>query len=178
MSGVGGLYLILLAAVAGYVLIARVPSILHTPMMSGSNFIHGIVLAGAILALGNASGLVEIIIGFIAVTAAAANVVGGFVVTDRMLALFDHRTGRTGSRAPPALVGIENPSREERRSPALRSRQTPGSGAESPGKGVTDRHAGQWTHHRSGEKSAGERSGRESAQNSANESAPKPGDHE
>jgi NAD(P) transhydrogenase subunit alpha len=89
MTDVGALYLILLAAVAGYVLIARVPAILHTPMMSGSNFIHGIVLAGAMLALGNANGILEQIIGFLAVMAAAANVVGGFVVTDRMLALFD-----------------------------------------------------------------------------------------
>lgn len=89
MTDVGALYLILLAAVAGYVLIARVPAILHTPMMSGSNFIHGIVLAGAMLALGNANGLLEQIIGFLAVMAAAANVVGGFVVTDRMLGLFD-----------------------------------------------------------------------------------------
>lgn len=88
MNDVSALYLVLLAAVCGYLLIARVPSILHTPMMSGSNFIHGIVLIGAMLALGNASGLVEQVIGFFAVTTAAANVVGGFVVTDRMLALF------------------------------------------------------------------------------------------
>ncbi len=93
MTDISALYLILLAAVAGYVLVARVPAILHTPTMSGSNFIHGIVLVGAMLALGNASGLLEKIIGFMAVTAAAANVVGGFVVTDRMLALF----GRNGS---------------------------------------------------------------------------------
>ena len=89
MSSVSALYLVLLAGVAGYVLVARVPSILHTPMMSGSNFIHGIVLAGAMLALGGATTILEQIIGFIAVAAAAANVVGGFVVTDRMLALFD-----------------------------------------------------------------------------------------
>lgn len=89
MSVVSALYLVLLAAVAGYVLIGRVPSTLHTPMLSGSNFIHGIVLAGAMLALSSASGSLELIIGFIAVTAAAANVVGGFIVTDRMLNLFD-----------------------------------------------------------------------------------------
>ncbi len=117
MSGVGGLYLILLAAVAGYVLIARVPSILHTPMMSGSNFIHGIVLAGAMLALGNADGLLEQIIGFIAVTAAAANVVGGFVVTDRMLALFDDKAVRRTDRPPRTLIGVDNPHSEDRRVP-------------------------------------------------------------
>ena len=88
MSGVNALYLYLLAGIAGYVLVARVPSILHTPIMSGSNFVHGIVLSGAMLALAGASTLAEQIIGFIAVAAAAANVVGGFVVTERMLALF------------------------------------------------------------------------------------------
>lgn len=113
MNGVGALYLVLLAAVAGYVLIARIPSILHTPMMSGSNFIHGIVLAGAMLALGNAEGLLEQIIGFFAVTAAAANVVGGFVVTDRMLALFDHKADR--HKASPVLAGVDNPASEDRR---------------------------------------------------------------
>lgn len=97
MSVVGALYLVLLAAVAGYVLIARVPSLLHTPMLSGSNFIHGIVLAGAMLALANASGTLETIIGFVAVMAAAANVVGGFIVTDRMLNLFEHDGVRPAS---------------------------------------------------------------------------------
>jgi len=109
MSIVTALYVALLAAVAGYVLIARVPSILHTPMMSGSNFIHGIVLAGAMLALAAAQGPVELTIGFVAVMAASANVVGGFVVTDRMLALFDEKGNRTSSdsivdtRAPDAV---------------------------------------------------------------------------
>ena len=99
MSIVSGLYLVLLAGVAGYVLVARVPSILHTPMMSGSNFIHGIVLAGAMLALGGATTFLEQLIGFIAVAAAAANVVGGFVVTDRMLALFNQSAVKKGSFA-------------------------------------------------------------------------------
>lgn len=103
MSIVSALYLVLLAAVAGYVLIARVPSLLHTPMLSGSNFIHGIVLAGAMLALANASGTLEMVIGFIAVMAAAANVVGGFVVTDRMLHLFEQK----GSRGAESLQGVQ-----------------------------------------------------------------------
>lgn len=94
MSVVGALYLVLLAAVAGYVLIGRVPSLLHTPMLSGSNFIHGIVLAGAMLALSGASGTLEIIVGFVAVTAASANVVGGFIVTDRMLNMFEQSGAR------------------------------------------------------------------------------------
>lgn len=113
MSGVNALYLVLLAAVAGYVLIARVPSILHTPMMSGSNFIHGIVLCGAMLALANASSVLEQIIGFIAVMAAAANVIGGFIVTDRMLALFNNKnSGRSSS-----MIGLSNPASEDRRVP-------------------------------------------------------------
>ncbi len=99
MSSVSALYLVLLAGVAGYVLIARVPSILHTPMMSGSNFIHGIVLAGTMLALGGADTDLERLIGFIAVMAAAANVVGGFIITDRMLALFDQSSNRKGNYA-------------------------------------------------------------------------------
>lgn len=118
MSGVGALYLVLLAAVAGYVLIARVPSILHTPMMSGSNFIHGIVLCGSMLALSSASNLLEQLIGFIAVMAGAANVIGGFVVTDRMLALFNNKNNQ-GSSMP---AGLENPASEDRRVPTAVSK--------------------------------------------------------
>ncbi len=83
------MYLFMLAGIAGYVLITNVPSILHTPLMSGSNFIHGIVLAGAMMALGHAEGLLQLLIGFVSVVIAAANVVGGYVVTDRMLAMFE-----------------------------------------------------------------------------------------
>ncbi|MGH8128766.1 MAG: NAD(P) transhydrogenase subunit alpha [Gammaproteobacteria bacterium] len=82
------LYVFMLAAFVGYEVISRVPSILHTPLMSGSNFIHGVVLVGAIIALGTAHGMLGRIIGFIAVTLAMANVVGGWVTTERMLAMF------------------------------------------------------------------------------------------
>ena len=82
------LYVFMLAAFVGYEVISRVPSILHTPLMSGSNFIHGVVLVGAIIALGSAHGILGHIIGFIAVTLAMANVVGGWVTTERMLAMF------------------------------------------------------------------------------------------
>jgi len=102
MSGIVALYLFMLAGIAGYVLIARVPSILHTPLMSGSNFIHGVVLAGAMIALGHAEGLLQTLIGFIAVVAAAANAVGGYVVSDRMLALFEVKTRRKAARAAKA----------------------------------------------------------------------------
>lgn len=81
-------YIFMLAAFTGYEVISRVPSILHTPLMSGSNFIHGAVLIGAIITLGTAGSNLGRMIGFIAVILATANVVGGWVSTDRMLAMF------------------------------------------------------------------------------------------
>ncbi|QEO16853.1 NAD(P) transhydrogenase subunit alpha [Acetobacter vaccinii] len=82
------LYIFMLAAFTGYVVISRVPSILHTPLMSGSNFIHGIVVVGALDALFNATTPLEQAIGFVGVFLGAGNVMGGYVVTDRMLAMF------------------------------------------------------------------------------------------
>lgn len=87
-SGLAALYIFLLAAFTGYEVISRVPVILHTPLMSGSNFIHGIVLVGAMISLGQASTPLEQVIGFVAVVLGAANAAGGFVVTERMLAMF------------------------------------------------------------------------------------------
>lgn len=81
-------YLIILTAFIGYELIRHVPVILHTPLMSGSNFIHGIVLVGAIIALGSAQNLVQEIIGFVGTVMATLNVTGGYVVTERMLKMF------------------------------------------------------------------------------------------
>ena len=86
-------YIAMLAAFTGYVVISRVPSVLHTPLMSGSNFIHGIVLVGAMVALGIATTPLEQVIGFVAVILGAANVTGGYVVTERILQMFD-RTGK------------------------------------------------------------------------------------
>ena len=77
-----------LAAFLGNEVIGRVPSILHTPLMSGSNAIHGIVLVGAILIMGEAHGTLQITLSFVAVILATLNIVGGFVVTDRMLEMF------------------------------------------------------------------------------------------
>ncbi len=77
-----------LAAFVGNEVIGRVPSILHTPLMSGSNAIHGIVLVGAILIMGEAHGALQITLSFLAVILATLNIVGGFVVTDRMLEMF------------------------------------------------------------------------------------------
>jgi len=88
MTGMLALYIFMLAAFTGYEVIARVPVILHTPLMSGSNFVHGIVLVGAMVALGHAQGALELTIGFIGVVLAAGNAVGGYVVTERMLEMF------------------------------------------------------------------------------------------
>lgn len=88
IEGFVALYIFMLAAIAGYEVISKVPVILHTPLMSGSNFVHGIVLVGAMIALGQAQTGLERFIGFVGVVLAAGNVVGGFVVTERMLDMF------------------------------------------------------------------------------------------
>lgn len=88
IEGILALYIFMLAAFTGYEIISKVPVILHTPLMSGSNFIHGIVLVGAMIALGHAETGLEIFIGFIAVILGAGNAVGGYVVTERMLEMF------------------------------------------------------------------------------------------
>ncbi len=75
----------------GFEVISKVPTILHTPLMSGSNAIHGIILVGALLIAANARTSTEIMLGFVAVVLATINVVGGFVVTDRMLEMFKGR---------------------------------------------------------------------------------------
>lgn len=82
------IYVVILAIFVGYEVISRVPSILHTPLMSGTNAIHGIVLLGAMIVLGSADTTILRVLGFIAVVLGAANVFGGFVVTDRMLEMF------------------------------------------------------------------------------------------
>jgi NAD(P) transhydrogenase subunit alpha len=92
MSGTVALMAVFILAVfVGYEVISKVPSILHTPLMSGSNAIHGIILAGAMLVLVEAKGPLETWVGFVAVILATLNVVGGFVVTDRMLNMFKGR---------------------------------------------------------------------------------------
>ncbi len=97
MEGWVALYIFMLAAFTGYEVIGRVPAILHTPLMSGSNFIHGVVLVGAMVILGMADTTTERIVGFIAVFLGAGNVVGGYVVTERMLEMF--KTSGSGGKA-------------------------------------------------------------------------------
>lgn len=115
MNMLEGLYIVGLAAVAGYLLIGRVPSVLHGPLLSGSNFVHGIVLVGAMFALGTAEGLLERSIGFVAVALATANVVGGFVVTDRLYMLFERSKRRTPvSEKSSATADLHDQERPDR----------------------------------------------------------------
>src|SRR5829696_5386135 len=106
-----GLYVLILAIFVGYEVIARVPSVLHTPLMSGTNAIHGIVLLGAMLIAGSARGPLLQGIGFVAVVLGAANVFGGFVVTDRMLEMFRKKEGKgaPGARAGAAGEPVGGP---------------------------------------------------------------------
>ena len=98
IAGLAALYIFLLAGFAGWVIIGHVPAILHTPLMSGSNFVHGIVVVGGIYALLNATNLTEQVIGILAVALGAANAAGGYVVTARMLAMFQTSTTSKPSR--------------------------------------------------------------------------------
>ena len=85
-----------LAVFVGFEVISKVPTILHTPLMSGSNAIHGIILVGALLIAASARTPLQVVLGFVAVVLATTNVVGGFVVTDRMLEMFRGRQGQRG----------------------------------------------------------------------------------
>jgi NAD(P) transhydrogenase subunit alpha len=84
------IYLVILMIFVGVELISHVPSVLHTPLMSGANAIHGVVIIGAIIVMGQAEegNTIALILGFLAVILGTLNVVGGFVVTDRMLEMF------------------------------------------------------------------------------------------
>lgn len=92
-----GAYILILAIFLGAIMIMRVPPTLHTPLMSATNMISGIVLVGAMVVLGSAEDWWIEALAFIAVAAASANVVGGYVVTDRMLAMFRQRTPAAGA---------------------------------------------------------------------------------
>jgi NAD(P) transhydrogenase subunit alpha len=82
-----------LAIFVGIEVISKVPSMLHTPLMSGTNAIHGIVLVGAMLVAGTADSTLEQVLAFVAVVFGTINIVGGFLVTDRMLEMFKRRPG-------------------------------------------------------------------------------------
>ncbi len=82
------IFIVILSVFLGIEVISHVPAILHTPLMSGANAIHGVVIIGAIIVLGHAETTASLILGFLAVFLGTLNVVGGFVVTDRMLDMF------------------------------------------------------------------------------------------
>jgi NAD(P) transhydrogenase subunit alpha len=81
-------YLLMLMIFVGVEIIGHVPSVLHTPLMSGANAIHGVVIIGSIIVMGQAESTISLVLGFLAVVLGTLNVVGGFVVTDRMLEMF------------------------------------------------------------------------------------------
>jgi NAD(P) transhydrogenase subunit alpha len=82
------IFIVILSIFLGIEVISHVPSVLHTPLMSGANAIHGVVIIGAIIVMGHAETTLSLIFGFLAVVLGTLNVVGGFVVTDRMLGMF------------------------------------------------------------------------------------------
>lgn len=90
-SLISALYVFVLAAFLGYQVISRVPPLLHTPLMSATNAISGISLVGSIVTAGSGHGTVSTILGFVAVVCSTSNVVGGFVITDRMLRMFKRK---------------------------------------------------------------------------------------
>ena len=87
------LFILVLAAFVGYEVVSKVPTMLHTPLMSGANAVHGVIVVGAMLVAATAEGPLRIVLALIGVTLGTINVVGGFVVTDRMLEMFKTRPG-------------------------------------------------------------------------------------
>ena len=95
------IYIVILMIFVGIEVIGRVPSVLHTPLMSGANAIHGVVIIGAIIVTGKAesNNYIALILGFLAVILGTLNVVGGFVVTNRMLEMFSSKNKKTKTKA-------------------------------------------------------------------------------
>lgn len=85
-----------LSVFVGFEVVSKVSTTLHTPLMSGANAIHGVILVGAIIVTGRTSSTIGLVLGLLAVVLATVNMVGGFVVTDRMLEMFKGRAPRTG----------------------------------------------------------------------------------
>ena len=103
-GGMALLTIFVLAVFVGFEVVSKVSTILHTPLMSGANAIHGVILVGSILVTGHAHGALDISLGLVAVLLATINMVGGFVVTDRMLDMFKPRTAPT----TPADKGVQS----------------------------------------------------------------------
>ena len=111
-SAIIEIYVFVLAVFVGYLVITRVPPLLHTPLMSATNAISGISLVGSLVAAGASRGTASSVLGFIAVTAATINIVGGFLITDRMLKMFrreEHRAEPTTAAAGAAAGAPATP---------------------------------------------------------------------
>ena len=93
---VSAVFIVVLAAFVGYEVVSKVPTMLHTPLMSGANAVHGVIVVGAMLVAATADSPIGIVLAFLAVILGTINVVGGFVVTDRMLEMFRKRPGDRG----------------------------------------------------------------------------------
>jgi len=106
------LYVFVLAGFVGFLVITRVPALLHTPLMSATNAISAISLVGSLVVAGSDHGTAATILGFVAVTSATINVVGGFLITDRMLGMF-HRAPRRGPSGKPEPGAAAAPAAEE-----------------------------------------------------------------
>jgi NAD(P) transhydrogenase subunit alpha len=98
MSGVALLSIFVLAVFVGFEVVSKVSTTLHTPLMSGANAIHGIILVGAVIVSGEAHNALELAVGLFATVLATVNLVGGFVVTDRMLEMFKGRAPQGGRK--------------------------------------------------------------------------------
>jgi NAD(P) transhydrogenase subunit alpha len=107
MDGISLLTITVLAVFVGFEVVSKVSSTLHTPLMSGANAIHGIILVGAIIVAGQAAHPWVLAVALLAVVLATANLVGGFVVTDRMLEMFRGRSGKTEKQ--PGTAGEGKP---------------------------------------------------------------------
>jgi H+-translocating NAD(P) transhydrogenase subunit alpha len=93
---IDALVILVLAAFVGYEVVSKVPTMLHTPLMSGANAVHGVIVVGAMLVAASADDPLRIVLALVAVVLGTINVVGGFVVTDRMLEMFRRRPGDKG----------------------------------------------------------------------------------
>ena len=112
MTLVDAAYLLGLAGTVGYVLVGRVPSVLHVPLLSGANFVHAVVLVGAIVVFAATEGAVARAAGFVAIALASANAVGGLLLTERLFTLFERvRTGRGPSGEGPEIDADGEPRR-------------------------------------------------------------------
>ena len=114
MDGVALLTVFVLSVFVGFEVISKVSTTLHTPLMSGANAIHGIILVGAVLVAGRAESVPALVVALMAVLLATINLVGGFVVTDRMLEMFK---GRAPQRPPPQRPASQRPAGQRQEVP-------------------------------------------------------------